>query len=130
MVGKQMHEIHKPRVERSLLSGVVVFLAIGLFTMYGVQVDFILLDFAAIASYLFLVSAAGIILTRMWRYQGAAVKLSVLILLPGSLFILSKSHVDLMLYLVGVSTLIVVAKGKWKEKSLFLLAGTVTAVGV
>ncbi|TQK73978.1 cell division protein FtsW (lipid II flippase) [Brevibacillus sp. AG162] len=194
-VGKQLHQIYKPRVEWRILVYVVAFLAVGLFTMYGMQVSFIEfkldrywfyalfgigvmltvtftdyrkllpyslhlyvltvivflltivyghtlngkvvmkiwrstpIDFVAVSMYLFLISAAGMLLTRTWRFRGTASKLIVFVLLPASLFLMAGSHMNFMLYLFGFMILLTYTQTVRKEKLFIMIASAVVLVG-
>ncbi|AWX54954.1 MULTISPECIES: FtsW/RodA/SpoVE family cell cycle protein [Brevibacillus] len=193
-IGKQLHRIYKPKVEWRLLVYVMAFLAVGLFTMYGMQVSFIefkldrywfytlfgigvmlavtftdyrkllpyslylyvltvvvllivlvqdytingesylhisrsiTIDFAAMSTYFFLISVAGMILTRTWRFRGTASKLIVFVLLPASLFLIAGSHKNLMLYLFGFVIIMMYAKTARKEKLFLVTASTVAGI--
>ncbi|ASJ52536.1 hypothetical protein BP422_02625 [Brevibacillus formosus] len=190
-VGKQLHRIYKPKVEWRLLVYVMVFLAVGLFTMYGMQVSFIefkldrywfyallgigvmlavtftdyrkllpyslhlyvltvvvllivlvqgptingkpylsisrfiTIDFVAMSTYFFLISVAGMVLTRTWRFQGAASKLIVFVVLPASLFFMAGSMMNLMLYLFGFVILMAYTKTVRKDKLFLVIASAV-----
>ncbi|MGF9910862.1 FtsW/RodA/SpoVE family cell cycle protein [Brevibacillus porteri] len=190
-VGKQLHQIHKPKVEWRLLVYVMVFLAVGLFTMYGMQVsniefrldrywfyalfgigvmlavtftDYrkllpyslylyvltvvvflivlvqgptingkpylsisrsITIDFVAMSTYFFLISVAGMVLTRTWRFQAAASKLIVFVVLPASLFFMAGSMMNLMLYLFGFLILMAYTKIVRKDKLFLVIASAV-----
>lgn len=190
-VGKQLHRIYKPKVEWKLLAYVMVFLTVGLFTMYGMQVSFIefkldrywfyallgigvmlavtftdyrkllpyslylyvltvvvllivlvqgptingrpylsisrsiTIDFVAMSTYFFLISVAGMVHTRTWRFQGAASKLIVFVVLPASLFIMAGSMMNLMLYLFGFVILMAYTKTVRKDKLFLVIASAV-----
>ncbi|MFS0557321.1 FtsW/RodA/SpoVE family cell cycle protein [Brevibacillus sp. 179-C9.3 HS] len=191
-VGKQLHRIYKPKVEWRLFTYVMAFLAVGLFTMYGIQVSYLEskldsywfyavlgiglmlvitftdyrkllpyslhvyvltvfvfllgiafgntingrdymyigrnIDFAAFAMYSLLISVAGMLLTRTWRFRGTASKLVVYVLLPATLFFMSGWLMYLMLYLCGFVILLAYTKSARKEKLILLIAATVAFV--
>ncbi|OUQ88945.1 hypothetical protein B5G50_08540 [Brevibacillus brevis] len=190
-VGKQLHRIYKPKVEWRLLVYVMAFLAVGLFTMYGMQVSFIefkldrycfyailgigvmlavtftdyrkllpyslhlymltvgvfflilayghtmngktymyisgsiKIDFVAMSMYLFLISVAGILLTRTWRFRSTASKLTVFVLLPACLFVMAGSIMELMLYLFGFIILMMYTKTVRKEKLYLVIVSAI-----
>ncbi|NQF14655.1 FtsW/RodA/SpoVE family cell cycle protein [Brevibacillus sp. HB1.3] len=190
-VGKQLHRIYKPKVEWRLLVYVVAFLAVGLFTMYGMQVSFIefkldsywfyalfgigvmlavtftdyrkllryslhlymltvgvfflilaygytmngktymylggsiRIDFVAMSMYLFLISVAGMLLTRTWRFRSTASKLTVFVLLPACLFVMAGSIMELMLYLFGFMILMMYTKTVRKEKLYLVIVSAI-----
>lgn len=184
-VGKQLHQIHKPKLEWSLMALVAVFLGVGLCTMYGLQLTFISsmvakqtiataigitvmlaitftdyrklqpyswhlygvtalvmsymlinntringrpfldvgsikIDFVTLSPYLFIVSATGIILSRTWQFQGIVSKLGALVFLPSALYFFCHSNSSLVIYLVGLSVLIMFANNSRQEKRWFL----------
>ncbi|KMZ42128.1 MULTISPECIES: FtsW/RodA/SpoVE family cell cycle protein [Bacillales] len=190
-VGKQQNRIYKPKVEWRLLVYVVAFLAVGLFTMYGMQVSFIefkldrywfyailgigvmlavtftdyrkllpyslhlyiltvgvfflilaygytmngktymylggsiRIDFVAMSMYLFLISVAGMLLTRTWRFRSTASKLTVFVLLPACLFVMAGSIMELMLYLFGFMILMMYTKTVRKEKLYLVIVSAI-----
>ncbi|MGG4444385.1 FtsW/RodA/SpoVE family cell cycle protein [Brevibacillus fortis] len=190
-IGKQLHRIYKSRVEWRLLVYVMAFLAVGLFTMYGMQVSFIefkldyywfysllgigvmlavtftdyrkllpyslhlyvltvgvfflilaygytmngktcmyisgsiKIDFVAMSMYLFLISVAGMLLTRTWRFRSIASKLTVFVLLPACLFVMAGSFMDLMLYLFGFMILMMYTKTARKEKLYLVIVSAI-----
>ncbi|UED73678.1 FtsW/RodA/SpoVE family cell cycle protein [Brevibacillus sp. DP1.3A] len=181
-VGKQLHQIYKPRVEWRILVYVMAFLAVGLFTMYGTPVNFFeekldkywlsallgigvmlvvaftdyrkllayslhvyvltvgvflfviwyeysvygrvivhfnrfgISDFGTISMYLFLVSVAGMLLTRAWRFRSTASKLIVFVFLPTIFLLMTQQYLNLKLYLFGFVVLLMYTKTVKKEK--------------
>ncbi|MGG4452091.1 FtsW/RodA/SpoVE family cell cycle protein [Brevibacillus porteri] len=182
VVGKQLHQIYKPKVEWRLLVYVVAFLAVGLLTMYGTPVNFFeekldkywlsallgigvmlvvaftdyrkllpyslhvyvltvgvflfviwyeytvyervivhfnrfgIFDFGTISMYLFLISVAGMLLTRSWRFRSTASKLIVFVFLPTIFLLMTQQYLNLKLYLFGFVVLLMYTKTVKKEK--------------
>ncbi|WP_436710087.1 hypothetical protein [Brevibacillus formosus] len=82
----------------------------------------ITIDFVAMSTYFFLISVAGMVLTRPWRFQGAASKLIVFVVLPASLFFMAGSMMNLMLYLFGFVILMAYTKTVRKDKLFLVIA--------
>lgn len=76
-------------------------------------------DFGTISMYLFLVSVAGMLLTRAWRFRSTASKLIVFVLLPTICLLLTQQYLNLKLYLFGFVVLLMYTKTVKKEKIPF-----------
>lgn len=86
------------------------------------------IDFAAFAMYSLLISVAGMLLTRTWRFRSTASKLVVFVLLPATLFFMSGWIMYLMLYLCGFVILLSCTQSVRKEQLILLIASAVAFV--
>jgi cell division protein FtsW (lipid II flippase) len=192
LLGKQLHQAHKPKIAWGLLGLTVLFIGIGLIAMYAVQlalpdtqvrffnkhvvfscigtvfmltvlfvdyrklrpaswllygstviimlyvllfgrtingasryvqIGFVTIDAACASLYLFIIALAGIMSSKIWSTYGTLRKWTVVILVPGLLYMAIPSMSTFMVYLFGSITLLFLTKKSWKEFTL--IAGSV-----
>ncbi|MED1801075.1 FtsW/RodA/SpoVE family cell cycle protein [Brevibacillus porteri] len=87
------------------------------------------IPFGPISMYLFLISIAGMLLTRTWRFRSTASKLMVFVLLPAILLLMTQSYLHLKLYIFGFLVLLMYTKTVRKEKLLLFIASVGAFIG-
>lgn len=192
LLGKQLHQAHKPKIAWDLLGLTGLFIGIGLIAMYAVQlalpdtqarffskhvvfscigtvfmlillfvdyrklrpaswllysstvlimlyallfgrtingaskyvhIGFFTIDIASASPYLFIIALAGIMSSKVWGTYGTLRKWTVVMLVPGLLYMAIPTISTFMVYFFGSITLLFLTKKSWKEFAL--IAGSV-----